>query len=450
MPKEKAKIVEKKQKVTETAEAKEKPSEPTVADETMLKKAKAGKKKQDAKLAKEIAETPADSKVPEDAGTRVPASAVRDDVGALVERKISGIRQIERTESYEVPANAFKLSERVKAEIKRFDTKITTYVPKGATGVFYGRSKNVGFHNINDVHTVAHEISHFIDDKLGITDKLTKPIGVDKKGFNVYDQKNRPLRKELTDIYVRFYAGARATDLLSLRLAEGYATLQEKFLDNPSMIKRDYPLAYSQFILNAPQIQKEFNDGMASIVQDYLNLSAKDRIGSVITTKTKNEEADSFLNWRDRIKTVMFDALYPVYKMEKIAGTTGVNSTYNILQQNNTLRMRTWKNLAVGNTDMSALPGVVDKFIPKVAKDMAKFAEKLFPRGYYNFSGGTLRRMYDYNWADLVRSLDNIKMQEDFGEYLVVRDQHFQWQKLDELKEKAILATEELKRPDIT
>lgn len=107
---------------------------------------------------------------------------------------------------------------------------------------------------------VHHELSHLIDDKLGISAEVMKPVGFNKAGLPIYEKATASLRKQFTNIYVQYYPGALKTDKLKIRMMEGYAVLQQKALETPSIIREEYPELWSKYVENAVDMQKALNE----------------------------------------------------------------------------------------------------------------------------------------------------------------------------------------------
>lgn len=174
----------------------------------------------------------------------------------------------------------FKLSERIKEIIQNLDTHYTRYVSPDSKGTFYTKTGNIAIRSLNDIDTVHHELSHLIDIQQGITDKY---------------KNNQEMIDALTNIYQTYYPGAKSTDGLDVRLKEGYAVLQQKYLSNPTVVMRDFPELVTEFIDNGDMLQKKLNGDMQKLVSDYQGLSDKDKIGAVMSDNLHNIGSESFL-----------------------------------------------------------------------------------------------------------------------------------------------------------
>jgi len=104
---------------------------------------------------------------------RIPKGAIGDLASRGGDK---GIAQFENRGT-EQTGEAFKLSKRVQEVIAEMNTNFTKYVSPGSLGTFYGKSKNIALKSVNEVSVVQHELSHFVDNAIGITDELLLPIG---------------------------------------------------------------------------------------------------------------------------------------------------------------------------------------------------------------------------------------------------------------------------------
>lgn len=74
---------------------------------------------------------------------------------------------------------------------------------------------------------------------------------------------------ELTKIYIEYYPGAEESHDLDLRMREGYAVLQQKYLTHPTKIGNRYPFLVDKLITNGHILQKKLNSDMQQLVKDY-------------------------------------------------------------------------------------------------------------------------------------------------------------------------------------
>lgn len=347
----------------------------------------------------------------------------RSNASALHTKGSDGISSFEKT----VPSEstpAFKLSERIKELINALDTNYTRYVAPGSVGTFYTRSKNIALQSINDISTAQHELSHLIDDRLGVTEKIMAVTGRTSRGLPIYDRTTKAVRDRLTEIYVQYYPGAHKGDKLKIRMMEGYAVLQQKWLENPTLIKAQYPDLVKQFIEDAPDLQKQLNEGMRKISEDWQGLNANDVIGAVVGDETKNTKAKDFLNVLERIEEKVVDNVARFEKLDrKLGQKENPKSVSNLLYANNSVSLRIYRNIAERG------------------------------EGFWTFRNGELTKVAEENWADLIYKLgmegktwiDKAKNTitpvksarvDTFSNFLIARDQIFEWKRLDEQKAK--------------
>jgi len=176
-------------------------------------------------------------------------------------------------------------------------------------GVQYNPSHNIRTVGLGAVSTNNHELLHRIDRTLGLMERViadTKPGGI--------------LRKQLTEIYVKYYPGGKVDHKLEKRLVEGYATLGEEHTVRPSVIERDYPLLVKEFLKPGGKYYHEVvgiaQGGFRKLVDDYQRLDSLAKFGSRITDQTTISEKNKFFNVWDRVKTEAFDNIWPLEKID--------------------------------------------------------------------------------------------------------------------------------------
>lgn len=93
---------------------------------------------------------------------------------------------------------------------------------------------------------------------------------------------------------------------------------------------------------------------------------------------------------------------------------------------------------------------VADAILPleKVSKDLGNWARiytgvgSTFAnnvnsdRGYWSYKNAKegFQKSLDYNWKTLVNKLEKLEIFDTFGDFLIARDQHFQYKALDVLE----------------
>jgi len=153
--------------------------------------------------------------------------------------------------------------------------------------------------------------------------------------------------------------------------------VQQVWLETPNKLMTEYPELYKKYVENAPELQKKLNTSMESIVNDYQDLSARDRINAVKTRALNPEKAEKFLTVKERIEEYMVDSIVRFEKLDKLAGNAGTRkSVSDMLYANQNIIMRVSKNLTE--------PG----------------------EGFWHFNElGELEKMSDFNYSGLIADL---------------------------------------------
>lgn len=307
----------------------------------------------------------------------------------------------------------FKLFQHVNEMIQKYAERVgEQYLPRGAKGVYYhGTTKNIRLTNMNELSTAAHEISHYIDERFAITPKFREIIGYTELGMPIYDPKTAKERKELTDLYTRYYPGGKKEHKLKKRMTEGFATLIQKYVEMPTTITQNYPNLVKKVLTQGGEFYNdvigEMIRDLGKIVEDYQALSALDKVGAVVTSNKNKVLKDSFLNLWERIRTIAVDNIYPIESLAKDAGVWMTNNDPSLwLRMYNSSTTYMMNNI-LGN------------------------------RGFWRYKGGEIVKVNDSNWKTLNDRLKKEQTFDAFGDYLVARDEQFQYKKLNKLKEKA-------------
>ncbi|MFZ2881571.1 MAG: hypothetical protein WA019_00705, partial [Candidatus Moraniibacteriota bacterium] len=214
----------------------------------------------------------------------------------------------------------FKLYKKVGELIDKYAARVGEgYLPKKAAGVFYSGTKNIRLNSMNDLSVATHEISHFLDDAYKISDRLLERT-----------PDTRKLRKEITDLYTRYYPGGKKTHKLSLRVTEGLATLIQKYAEQPTTISNEYPNLVTDFLTEngkfyEPVIGEILKD-VGQFISDYQGLDPLDKIGARVTSDNVVYDKKSFLSLGDKVRTQLADTVFPI---EKLADITGTQMTIN-------------------------------------------------------------------------------------------------------------------------
>lgn len=314
----------------------------------------------------------------------------------------------------------FKLSEAVQKFSKKYAERIgETWNPRGTKGIFYSETKNIFLNALNDVSTVFHEIIHYIDNKNKTFEQIAKKIGTAKNGNPIYDSATLPARKALTAAYVKYYPGGKADHPLKKRVIEGFATFMQRMLEQPTITAQEFPGLVNDFL--KPQgkyynsiYNQALNDARKDIIEPYQALDDLSKIGAIVASN-KNANNKAFLNLGDRIQQEIFDNLYPLTKLAKEAGkymTLGDPSLWTRMYNNITQIVN--NNLNTKN-------------------------------GYITLVGEEFKKIYDFNWASIIKDTGDKGITDKFNSWLVARRTHFDYLRLDELKVSATDAVEWLK-----
>jgi hypothetical protein len=280
-------------------------------------------------------------------------------------------------------------------------------MPHGAAGVRWGDTGNISTQGLNDLAIMSHELSHTIDTENGITDSLMKVVGQGKNGNPIYDSETAPERKGLTEVYVNFYAGAKADHPLKTRMREGYATLLQKYVEMPQTITKQFPKLVEEFLQPGG---KFYNANAASMVADshriasnYQNLSAIDKMGARVTDTLTETGKKSFMNPIETVNYEMTDNIAPYEKLDQnLADTTRLlGYTINLIQQN--------------------------------IKGSWKYGTKKQDNAYWGMRNGKPVKLQEYNWNSIINEVGK-ENQLKFGHWLLGRATYFDYVELGKIK----------------
>lgn len=291
------------------------------------------------------------------------------------------------------------LSEKSKEIIRKYAERIgERYVPRGNLGYFYGKSKNIFVKALNDISTVCHEVTHYLDKKY----KLWSTVK------NSTTQGDR-VRKELTRLYTNLYGNGKPNHPLRKRIQEGIATLIENYAMKPEEINNEYPLLVSLFIdkngkYYVPEIGELIND-VREIVKEYGGLGSFGRMSSRMSNTKHKMAAKTFFNTYDSIKSFLKDGLWRMEKMENMNGTVGTDAPSNWCRILQNVGSMVYRNIHAGN-------------------------------GFWSWRNGTYEKVLPFNWGDLVAQIQKAGASDTFGNWLIARRQFFMWKRLEELPDK--------------
>jgi hypothetical protein len=212
-------------------------------------------------------------------------------------------------------AKAFIISERAKQILKDFDIPINEkLLSRRYLGLYKLIPKTIRVQRIYDVVTVVHEVTHALDFRHKISDRL---INLTTRGD--------ALRKQLTDIYEELYPTGKRNHPLSKRMIEGLATFIENYFYDPVGTAKYYPLLVDNFInpqgqFYHPDITKLL-DKMNLMVDDYAKLKPNERIGArLVGGKEIVKRKDKGFDFWQRTKFELFNIFEPFERYSKQLG----------------------------------------------------------------------------------------------------------------------------------
>lgn len=274
-------------------------------------------------------------------------------------------------------------------------------------GWFDPNTHNLFVEGRNDLSVVAHEVTHFVDNKIGTAQAIIQG-----------GKETSPIRKRLTELYVEYYPGGRVTQKLETRIKEGIATLLQKYAETPTTIREQYPDLVEAFFTPGGKhynpLYKEMIDDLETIITDYQALEANDQIGALIQRKQSEVSKKTWKSRRVRIKSFIADNILPA---EFLAIKTGSHMT----TKDFSLWMRLYRNWQ----------GVVA-------------ANVIGNRGYYQWdvTSGNYVRKLDFNWNDLVDLIYRKGHELTFSNWLIARRKYYEYERLDEVNAEIAELTE--------
>lgn len=296
----------------------------------------------------------------------------------------------------EPDSDEFKLHKKVVELIRKYAKTIgEDYKPRNALGVYYTKTKNIRVNSMNNLSVAAHEIAHFLDYANNITTSIDATI-TDKLG----------------DLYVEYYPGAKPTHKDKLKQLEGFATLLQKYVEMPTTITQKYPELVDYFLkpggTKYNKVIGEILQDLNDIVAEYQGLSSLDKIGARMSSEGTNIDKESFLNFWEKLRTQVFDEIYPA---EVLARKAGVNDT----KADPSLWIRAYQSIS----------GVINN---NISTD----------RGYWAFTNlqNGFQKKHNFNWKTLLDSTTNRGITDSFATFLIARREYFSFQELDKLQSK--------------
>jgi len=317
----------------------------------------------------------------------------------------------------------FKLYGKVQALIQKYAKTVGQgYTPRGALGVFYTETENIRVNGMNDLSVASHEITHFLDKTFNIADQIMGIKGYSTTGNPIYEKESFKVRRQMTDLYTKYYPGGSRKHKLRKRMTEGFATLLQKYSSSPKSIIAEFPDLVADFLTKPVRhyrpggdytesggkyyhpVMGQIIEDLRAIISEYQGLSELDKIGARVVDGTVNINKDEWLNTNDKIFEEIADNVYPAEKLAKI---TGVHFT----KRDPSLWVRQYNN--INQLITNNLNG---------------------KRGYWGWRAGDFVKLHDFNWRDLFDLLVDEKNTRDFNAFLVARNEHFLYKELEELQ----------------
>ena len=322
----------------------------------------------------------------------------------------SKIGDFERVNIDKTEESNFKIYNKVKELIHKYAKTVGEgYMPRGALGVYYAETENLRVNGMNDLSVASHEITHFLDFHYNISKTIRGVVGYAKNRNPIYNPKTLSIRKEITDLYIKYYPGGKKTHKLEKRTTEGFATLLQKYTEMPITIKNEYPNLIKEFLDEGGRfyhpIMGEIKTDLKQIVSEYQGLDALDKIGARVTSEKANINKEDFLTLGEKVRTFVADNIYPVEILAKRAGVVFTNKDPSL-----------WVRF-YNNSNQVIFNNIYGK------------------KGFYGWRNGEFSKIYDYNYKTLIDGLNKEKTSDAFAYYLVARDQYFNYLELDKLKE---------------
>lgn len=291
------------------------------------------------------------------------------------------------------------------------------YVSRGAEGTFYRASTNIAVKGLNNLSVAFHELTHAVDKRFGVVENFINAT-----------KTTDPLRKRLTELYVQYYPKARHDHPLRIRMIEGYATLIQKYLENPDSIAKQYPDLVNEFIKPGGQyyfdtIGEFLNDGN-KVIAAYQQLDALNKFASRIVYDEVAKESENELPWMQRLDDrVMYEVSNHLHPLESMMKSLGISMTGEDVS--NTMRMANNYLQIVNHNVNSIRYGLSFRKGLKVTKKETFLA--------MNEAGDWVPAL-DFNFHTIARRIAARGLARDWSAWLYARDVHGDYVLLDEIQ----------------
>jgi hypothetical protein len=313
----------------------------------------------------------------------------------------------------EVRKGTLKLFEASKELAKKYAKMIGAgYNVKGSLACFYPDSKNIFTQSLNNISGSVHEITHFIDDKLGIRKEINRVVGQSSAGDPIYSSQHARLVQELTRIYINYYPGGKKNHSRDLRVVEGIATFFQMFIEKPVQISNEFPYLVNTFLDKGGefyhQLPINFIRDTRAIIRQYNALEPAQKI-STRTWYGRKDVKKNFLTFFEKCREVLANSIYAHEKLSRSKGKF------------------------LSNTDHYTAAEFYG-YLPQIIGTNVNSN-----KGYIGIvdDKGTFRTKYNFNYYTLVNDLKKEGYLETFDSWLISRIQFYEYAKLDELKDEA-------------
>lgn len=331
---------------------------------------------------------------------------------SVYSQTIDKFEKVDKTE-LQSEAQDFKLFDETLKIVKKYAARVgEKYTPRGAKGVFYPGTDNISVTSLNNISTAAHEITHYLDKKYKIFDRLqtTSKAGI---------------REELSKVYLEYYPKAQATHPTEKKISEGIATFFQKAIESPSEMKSKFPNLYNAFFKQHGSMYhpvfSEFVRDVRIAVKKYQDLDPLQKIGARVTERIQQKKVtDTFLNLKDKFVEEVIDNVHPIAKLGKEAGAERT-------ARDPSLWVRAFRNVnAIISNNLTG------------------------PRGFWTFRNGEFQQTSKKNIGDLLEDLRNAGITKEFGHWLVARRAYFDNLRLEKMVEELKVVPSEEKMKEAT
>jgi hypothetical protein len=315
--------------------------------------------------------------------------------------------KIERTEKFRISQKSLDL-------IKKYAERVGEgHVKRGAKGTFSPLTNMIRTKGMTSISTIVHEITHYLDiSKIGLSKRIIREL-----------KRNDPLRVQLKNLYLKYYAGAKKTHPLETKITEGFATLLQKFVENPSIIENEFPDLVNAFfkkggVLYNPLFEEIITD-VRNIINEYQSLSPLEKISARITYEENLKTDNKAITVKDKIQSIAWDEIYPIEVLAK--EKSGKWFTMKDISLWLRASQRTSKAVIANNIE----------------------GLNIGEKGYHRLVNGEIKSTLPYSWNDLFNmvykpykndKIANEKNGRDWDSFLVSRRKYFEYKKLDDLK----------------